>query len=93
MDNFSENIWIFHGAQARLASGVFTSKEKAEEWIRKYNLTGVLTEYPLDEGVYDWAIKKDLFTVKKDSQAEPLFIQGFTTASQNHFHYENGQLD
>jgi len=87
------SVWVFHGASGRFASSVFTSKLKAEEWIKKHNLTGILTEYPLDEGVYDWAIENDFFTVKKDSQRESSFIQAFTTASQEHFHYENGELD
>ncbi|WP_443023193.1 DUF7710 domain-containing protein [Sphingobacterium sp.] len=28
--------------------------------------------------------------VKKQAQIEPRFIQQFTSASQDHYHYENG---
>jgi hypothetical protein len=65
----------------------------AEDWIAQYSLTGVLTEYPLNVGAYDWAIKMNFFVVKNEAQAQPEFIQKFTTASQEHYHYEDGRLD
>jgi len=83
-------VWIFHGAGGRFSSGVFTTLEQAEHWISKNALTGIVTLYPLDLGVYDWAIKNDLFEVKNEKHISPQFIQTFTTASQDHFHYENG---
>ena len=49
-----------------------------------------MTAYPIDEGVYDWALFNDFFNVKKQAQMEPNFIQQFTSASQEHYHYENG---
>lgn len=88
-----ETIWVFHGAQGRFTSGIFNSVNIAEEWIAKHKLTGMLTEYPLNKGVYDWAIENDFFEIRKDSQKDPLFIQGFTTGTQNHFHYEDGKID
>lgn len=87
------SIWVFHGVNARFAGGVFTGIEKAEEYIRKHKLSGVLTEYPLDEGVYDWAIDNNYFEIKKDSQREPTFIQGFSSAGQEHFHYQDGEIN
>ncbi|HEU0053036.1 MAG TPA: hypothetical protein VFQ39_07655, partial [Longimicrobium sp.] len=48
-------VWVFNGEAGSFPSGVFTSREAAEAWIAKYALTGVLTAYPLDVGVYDWA--------------------------------------
>jgi len=77
----------------RFSSGVFISIEKAEIWIDKHKLSGVLTAYPIDEGVYDWALFNDFFSVKKQAQMEPNFIQQFTSASQEHYHYENGTRD
>ncbi|MGJ1194169.1 DUF7710 domain-containing protein [Sphingobacterium siyangense] len=88
-----DTIWIFHGEGGRFSSGVFTSIEKAEIWIDKHKLSGVLTAYPIDEGVYDWALFNDFFSVKKQAQMEPNFIQQFTSASQEHYHYENGTRD
>lgn len=45
-----QTVWVFNGANARLASDVFSSREKAEEWIAHHALTGLLTEYPLTQG-------------------------------------------
>jgi len=93
MNNILNTVWVFHGANGRFSSGVFSSVVKAEEWIRKNKLTGVLTEYPIDEGAYDWAVKNEFFEVKKIAQSEPQFIQNFTCASQDHYHFENGERE
>jgi hypothetical protein len=50
----------------------------------------MLTLYPLDIGVYEWAIARGLFTPKKDKHRTVEFIGGFTTASMEHYHYEHG---
>lgn len=81
----------FNGAGARLASGVFRSIETAEEWIGKYKLSGMLTAYPLDEGVFDWAVTTGMFRPKAEKHTSPEFIQGFTTGAQDHIHYEDGK--
>jgi len=84
-------VWVFHGEKSVFSSGIFSELTLAEEYIRKYKLSGILTLYPVDEGVYDWAIANSLFTPKKEEQATSGFIQRFTTASQEHYHYENGE--
>ena len=49
-------VYVFNGADPQqkgrtsLPSGVFTSREKAEAWITRHRLSGLLTAYPLDEG-------------------------------------------
>lgn len=86
-----EGVWIFHGANGRFASGAFTEPARAEEWIRKNQLTGVLTFYPLNMGVYEWAVENRLFSPKKEEHYTPEFIGKFSAASQDHFHYENGE--
>lgn len=65
----------------------------AENVIRKNKLTGILTKYPLDVFIYDWAIENNYFTPKKDSEETIEFKQKFTSSSQEHFHYEAGKLD
>jgi hypothetical protein len=72
----------------RFASGVFSSREKAEEWINKHQLTGVLTNYPLDTGVYEWALENDSFKVNREEKTQAKFIQHFSSASQEHYHYD-----
>lgn len=92
MNNLKQDtVWIFHGESGRFASGIFTSLGKAMSWISNHKLTGLLTEYPIDEGVFDWAIQNGYFEIKNEKHSEPKFIQSFTTASQEHYHFENGE--
>jgi len=49
-----------------------------------------LTEYPLDIGAYDWAIQHGHFKPKHEHQRQPSFIEKFSSAALNHFHYWNG---
>lgn len=87
----NEIIWVFHSSKARFTGGIFSSKKLAEEWILKHKLTGMLTAYPLNSGVFDWAIESNLFQPKGENHNNPEFIGGFTSASQEHYHYEDGQ--
>ncbi|MCC3153596.1 hypothetical protein Q3A66_12220 [Hymenobacter sp. BT770] len=81
-------VWVFHGSGSRFASGVFTTRDQAEAWIHQHDLTGVLTRYPIDQGVYDWAKEKQLFQPTEPEHTEAAFIQRFTSGSQEHFHYD-----
>jgi len=83
-------VWIFNGCKASFPSGVFSSQELAEAWILQNQLTGILTEYPVDAGVFDWAVENGYFSPKRPEHHEAGFIQGFTSAVQAHAHYENG---
>lgn len=91
MENIT-GVWVFHGEGGRFSSGVFTNKSKAEFWISQHLLSGILTLYPLDMGVYDWSIEKGYFETEREEQTKAHFIQRFTTGSQEHYHYENGKL-
>ena len=81
-------VWVFHAEGARFSGGVFTTRESAERWIRTNELTGVLTAYPLDRGVFDWAREEGYFAPKKLFTAG--MIGGFTSAHQEHYHYTRG---
>jgi len=83
-------IWVFMGKGAACPSALFTTREQAEDWIKANGLQGMLTKYPIDIPVYDFAIGNGWFTPKRDYQRSPEFIQRFTSASQEHYHYENG---
>lgn len=87
-----DRVWLFHGDEGRFAGGAFTSRERAEDWIRARRLSGVLTAYPLDEGCFDWALRQGLVTGRAQSRGDdPDFVGSFTTASQEHHHYKDGQ--
>jgi len=85
-------VWIFCGSKASFPSGVFGQKEAAASWIAKHKLSGVLTEYPVGTGAFDWAVANQFFTPKKPEHNEAKFIQSFTSARQAHEHYEAGEL-
>lgn len=84
-------VWIFNGPNSQLPSGVFTKREDAERWIKQHGLSGTLTAYPVDTGTYDWAVNAGIFKPKRDDQRSAEFIQRFSSASQEHYHYENGK--
>jgi hypothetical protein len=87
-----EKIFVFNNPNhSRFSGGVFSDKIIAEKWIKKNLLSGVLTIYPLNVGVYEWAIEKDFFFAKTEQQKSSDFIGGFSSASQEHYHYENGE--
>lgn len=93
MDNRMNVIWIFNGSKSQFSSGAFTELQKAELWIKKHGLSGVLTAYPLDTGAYDWAIEKGFFKPKRENQCDAEFIQCFSTAALTHYHYEKGEKE
>ena len=46
-------VFVFHGHRSRFANAVFSSREVAEAWIRKHELTGLLTGYDLDAPAFE----------------------------------------
>jgi len=83
-------MWILN-CGGRFPCGVFETREQAEIIISKYKLDATLTKYPLNEIVFDWAIDNGYFTVKSDRQKTKSFIGSFTTAFQEHYHYNDGK--
>ncbi len=83
-------VWIFVAPKATFPSGVFRSLEQADDWIVKNRLSGVLTEYPVGVGVYNWAVDRGVFKPKPEKVIDGTFIGRFTSAAMPHFHYEDG---
>ncbi len=84
------DVWVFNGASGRFPSGVFSSKDEAEAVIKRLGLTGTLTKYPVGQLVYEWALQNGAFTPKSPNQSTPEFIGKFSSAAQEHYHYEGG---
>ncbi len=82
-----DGVWVFNGG-GTFPAGVFSSRQQAESWIAKHGLTGVLTKYPLDVGVYEWALASGSFKPTRPDQKEARFIGRFSSASLEHDHYE-----
>ncbi len=92
MDNELTEVWVFHCAGARFASGVFATQVDAESsGIARNELTGLLTAYPVGVGVYEWAVDSGVFKVTKEKHRHPEFIGSFTSGAQKHLHFENGK--
>ena len=84
--------WLFNSQGRGFPSAVFQDQQLAIEWIAKHKLTGISTCYPLNIGVYDWAIENKLFKPKDEEHYTPEFIGRFTSASMEHDHFEEGKL-
>ena len=89
-----EYVWVFNKSSTSFSGGVFSELELAESWIKVNLLSGVLTKYPLNQGVFDWAVENNQHSIKQEKLAEkskqPKFVGGFTSANQEHYHYESG---
>jgi hypothetical protein len=86
--NQLSEVWVFIGG-GTFPSGVFSTRELAEAWIEKHQLSGVLTKYPLDEGMWNWAVKNGYFKVNREDQKSSRFIERFASGHE-HYHYGNG---
>jgi hypothetical protein len=86
------HVWVFHGEDARLASGVFEDQVTALQWVARHQLTGTLTQYPLGAGCYDAALAQGRFRPTKPRHGTPPHIAGFSPAGP-HLHVRNGHPD
>ena len=84
------HVWIFNGSKGKFPGGIFSRLDIAEQWIRDNQLNGVLTRYPLDIGSFDWAKAEGLVSEKLESRTDSEFIGSFSSASFEHYHYEDG---
>ncbi len=84
-------IWIFSGPRLSPATGAFDDLDMAEAWIKQHQLSGMLTAYPRNQGCYDWAVREELVGTSVMKKYSPEYVAKFTSAMQEHHHYENGQ--
>ena len=83
-------MWVVQGSRASFPSAIFSSKEKAVQWIEKYKISGMLSKYPIDISIYDWTILKGFFKPKRDDQKTPDLIQSFSTVYIEDSQYVDG---
>ncbi len=82
-------MWVLN-CGGTFPCGIFESKEKANDIILKYKLSGCLSYYPLNKLIYEWVEEKGFFSPKNDYQKTAKFIGCFSSAYQEHYHYEDG---
>ena len=83
-------VWVFNAEDARFPCAVFSSLELGTSWVEQHKLSGVLTAYPLDTSVLEWAVQEQRFVPSKPHHASAHFIGSFTSASQPHHHFTDG---
>ncbi len=54
-------------------------------------MSGVLTWYPVGKTVYNHVVDERLFAAK--DYADGKFVQSFTSAFLDHYHFEDGKTD
>jgi hypothetical protein len=85
------DVWVFNGEGGTFPAGVFATRGEAEAWITANKLTGCLTRYPVGTSLYDWAIANGHWSPRKDYQREAKFIQRFSSAYLEHYHFTDGE--
>lgn len=89
------DVWVFTGARSSanttpsFPGGVSSSLEGVEAWIKEHSLSGTVTLYRIDVGVYDWAIANGHFKPSKPHHGSSEFIGRFA-GGDVHYHYEAG---
>jgi hypothetical protein len=87
------SVWVFHGEGAAFASGVFADLSTALVWIERHSLTGILTEYQVGDGCYDFAIQDGRFRPSKPHHGKPRHVAGFSPSGTEHIHVRDGRRD
>lgn len=54
-------------------------------------MSGVLTKYPVNIPLFDWAIERGFFTPKSELQQGPKTKANFSSAPLEHYHFTNGE--
>ena len=88
--NSNRFVWVFNGETGLFPSAVFSERKLAEDWIREQKLSGTLTAYPVDISAYQWCLDNNYFKPTKESHSSPEFVANFSSASQEHYHYDQG---
>ena len=91
--DLSKCVWVFVGDGAHFPCGAFVDFASADQAARRNKLSGVLTAYPLDILVYDWAVANSSFRPTEERHSSPKYIQQFTSAVLEHYHYHEGERD
>ena len=71
---------------ATFPAGVFTTRERAEQWIERVGAVGLLGEYVLDAAAYDVLTSAGMFTPRTEAQMTDAYQARFTTPV-DHWHY------
>ena len=87
-------VWVFHGDQAGFAAGVFASQAQALARAARHKVTGILTEYPVGEGCYDFNMRQGRFRPSKPHHGTAAHVACFSpNLGHVHVHVVDGEPD
>jgi len=89
-ENDNKGVYVFNYINDYFGHpcAVFDQLNIAVCWICKNKVSGMLTRYPMNVSIYDWAIANHFFVPKRPDQFQPEFIGRFTSAYLEHYHFE-----
>ncbi len=85
-----QTVWLFTSASndvvpdAHIPQAAFRTLAAGDRWVRTLKPSGMLTEYPMNIGVFEWATARGVFKPRRDDQRATPFIETFSDASQAH---------
>jgi hypothetical protein len=80
-----KTVWVVNAEGSGLPCGIFTTEERAREFVGRYGFPCTLSEFPLDESAFEHAIARGFFSPRSDGERSPWFVSQFTPRLQ-HFH-------
>ena len=90
-----DHVWVFLGQGSSTPGGVFRDRATAEAWIAAHRLSGCLSAVPVDEGVFDWAYRNNVITMKPEKlvqkKDDPDFVATCYPASLEHYRFRDGR--
>jgi hypothetical protein len=87
-------VWVFQSSDATSGhpSGVWSSRERAEAWIKRVGAAGMLSAYVLDESAYDSNVRLGMLKLTNPERSTVEFQRRFTSAVE-HEHVERMEQD
>lgn len=79
-------LFVVNGFNSTLPCAIFSTKEKAEEWVKMNDIKGTITEMPIDISAYHQAIRDGLFAPRNEKEKSAFFIATFSSRLW-HEHY------
>ncbi|MGW0215806.1 DUF7710 domain-containing protein [Micromonospora chokoriensis] len=83
---------VFHGSNARFASGVFRSRTDGLARAERHRLSGTLSEYPVGAGCYDQSVEAGSFRPSRQHHGTPDHVAAFSP-HLNHLRLTDGVPD
>ena len=84
-----KRIWVFQGDRGRGIGAVFGDLDGARSWIQRHRLDGSLSEYPMNTGLYDWALDQGNHQAPADGDTAS-FIANFQDLGRKTLWFAHG---